>query len=242
MDPQFKPRGNPKAIFRAGTQLEAQSFVVFLGGRGIPAVVQGEYLGTMMFTANSYAMSPEVMVGEEDVEKARHLVEEFERVTRHADPQEPDAKDQFDEPHVPWKDWPRCPECQCLRIAECPDCGEAGSDFSLSEYQEEDDPSLEPVLHKPSEDGDDREDGPPPVPSKRRYPLLDCAQCGEVFRPVFYRACAHCQHVFEDGKNPPRVEPKEKFRWTPILALIGLVGAIIAVTYALYMRGQMLRE
>ena len=61
------------------------------------------------------------------------------------------------------------------------------------------------MLHKPSEDGDDREDGPPPVPSKRRYPLLDCAQCGEVFRPVFYRACAHCQHVFEDGKNPPRV-------------------------------------
>lgn len=245
MSDDNRPQGDGIRIYRANTQGEAQSLVLFLGSRGIRAMVQTDgYQAPVSIVAIEWALRSDVYINEEDQEKAAAAIIEFQALTRSAAEIEPDPKDQLEEAEIPWKEWPRCPECARKRITECPDCGAAGDDYALAEYQEFDEPmQATRAKQKPADEEDDADfDEPEDTASEDaapiKYPYLDCPHCGEVFRPKFYRRCAHCTHIFPDGKTAPPIEKPKKFRWGPIIILGVVLLVVVALAVVFQIRTQ----
>jgi hypothetical protein len=112
----------------------------------------------------------------------------------------------------PWGEWPCCPQCGTARQCICPICETAGTDFPLADYQKTAAPQIPIIPAVPSDPGAavDPDAMPPAIcePTLPEPPLLRCAICDEIFRPVFYEMCHACDHRFEpcESAGPPAMD------------------------------------
>jgi hypothetical protein len=196
-------------IYIAGRIDEALLLRGLLAERGIESVIENETLqGAIGGLPAGEATAPRVRVAADDADKARKVVQMFERQERHGPPpQELIINDE-----ELWRDWPRCPQCDARRQTICPVCHVAGNNFLLAEYNP---PAQQLSSHAAPED---------------TRPLLMCPTCDEAFTPQFYRRCAWCNHEFADGiETQIEHEHFEGFGARVWWAIIGMALALAAV-------------
>ena len=197
-------------IYTAGRIDEALLLRGLLAERGIESVIENEALqGAVGGLPAGEATAPRIRVATDDADKARKIVQMFERQERQGAAPQPELI--IDDEEL-WHDWPRCPQCDARRQTICPICHVAGNDFLLAEYN----PPAQTLSPQASPD--------------QQRPLLMCPACDEAFTPKFYRHCPWCNHQFADGiETHIEQEHFEGFGARVWWAIFGMVLALAAM-------------
>lgn len=197
-------------VFRSLDALRANLMRNLLETQGVAAAVTGDSLAVGAMGLHNSAVAAAVLVGEQDLETARRIVQTAEAKSlagAGADASTWDDEREEAEPDNALEIWPTCPGCGRRRTTVCPFCETVGNQF----------PAADANFSADNED----ETGPALA--------IICTTCDEPWVPDFYRRCEWCGHDFGRGlatpQGEPEIRPPERINPRALLVALGLFAS-----------------